>query len=129
MKITELKQQLKRADRFSVYVDHKYSLSLSSEELLNAKLYVGLEISETDLNNLNKLAESSLIKAQCFHYLSYRLRSSWEMETYLKRKGYSEELIKDTINYLVEKKLVDDQDFANRWIENRLLLKPTSINI
>jgi regulatory protein len=129
MKITELKQQVKRADRFSVYVDHKYSFSLSSEELLDAKLYVGLEVSTSDLNNLNKLAESSLVRAQCYNYLSYRLRSSWEMETYLKRKGYSPDLIADTLNYLTERKLINDQEFADRWIENRLLLKPTSINV
>jgi regulatory protein len=129
MKITQLKQQVKRADRFSVYVDQKYSFSLSSEELLNAKLYVGLEVSSSELSGLNKLAEHSLIRAQCFNYLSYRLRSVWEMETYLKRKGYSKELIAETIDYLSKKKLIDDQEFANRWIENRLLLKPTSINI
>lgn len=129
MKITQLKQQVKRADRFSIYVDNKYSFSLSSEELLNAKLYVGLEVSSAQLSSLNKLAEHSLVRAQCFNYLSYRLRSIWEMETYLKRKGYSKELIAETIDYLSNKKLVDDKEFANRWIENRLLLKPTSINI
>src|SRR5665647_3838357 len=126
MKITEIKQQQKRADRFSVSVDRKYSFSLSSEELLNSRIYVGLEISADQISDLNKLAEHSLVRSQCYHYLSYRLRSTWEMETYLKRKGCSTDLIADTIKYLTDKKLIDDQEFANRWIENRLLLKPTS---
>lgn len=129
MKITELKQQVKRSDRFSVFVDSKYSFSLSSEELLNTKLYVGMEISSSQLSDLIKLSENSLVKAQCFRYLSYRLRSRWEMEVYLKRKGYTKTVIEDTIKYLIDKKLVDDQEFADRWIENRLLLKPTSINV
>ncbi len=129
MKISEIKPQLKRADRFSIFINHKYSFSLSSEELLEAKLYVGLEISDADLAKFNKLAENSLVRAQCFRYLSYRLRSEWEMETYLKRKGYSQDIIKNTIDYFLARKLIDDQEFANRWIENRLLLKPTSINV
>ncbi|HUY53020.1 MAG TPA: RecX family transcriptional regulator [Candidatus Dormibacteraeota bacterium] len=129
MKITEIRPQIKRTDRFSIFIDDKYSFSLSSKELLEAKLYVGLEISDIELVGFNKLAENSLVRAQCFRYLSYRLRSEWEMETYLKRKGYSPELIKDTIDYFVARKLIDDQEFANRWIENRLLLKPTSINV
>jgi len=129
MKITQLKQQVKRADRFSIFIDNKYSFSLSTEELLTAKLHVGLELSSSQLSDMVKLSENSLVKAQCYHFLSYRLRSKWEMETYLKRKGHSPGIIEDTIKYLIDKKLVDDNEFANRWIENRLLLKPTSINI
>jgi regulatory protein len=129
MKVTQLKQQVKRADRFSIYIDNKYSFSLSSDELLTSKLYVGLELTSSQLSDLVKLSENSLVKAQCNHYLSYRLRSKWEMETYLKRKGYSPKIIDDTLKYLTDKKLVDDREFASRWIENRLLLKPTSINI
>ena len=129
MKITEIKQQQKRADRFSVYVDGKYSFSLSTDELLNSQIHVGLEISSSQLSDLNKLAENSIVRAQCYRYISYRLRSTWEIETYLKRKGYSTGLINDTIQYLTQKKLIDDNEFANRWIENRVLLKPTSINV
>jgi regulatory protein len=129
MKITELKQQVKRADRVSVYVDSKYSFSLSSEELLSTKLYKGMVLSSTELSDLTKLSERSLVKAQCYHYLSYRPRSQWEMETYLKRKGYSVQIIEDTIKYLINQNLVNDNEFANRWIENRVLLKPTSINV
>ena len=129
MKITQLKQQVKRADRFSIFVDDKYSFSLSTDELLTAQIHVGMELSSSQLSDLVKLSENSLVKAQCYRYLSYRLRSKWEMETYLKRKGYSPQIIEDTVKYLIDKKLVDDNEFANRWIENRLLLKPTSINI
>ena len=129
MKITELKQQVKRADRISIYVDDKYTFSLSSEELLSTKLYVGKELSRDELSDLIKLSENSLVRAQCYHYLSYRLRSQWEIEIYLKRKGYSTQVIDDTIQYLINQKLVDDLEFANRWIENRSLLKPTSINV
>jgi regulatory protein len=129
MKITQLKQQVKRADRFSIFVDGKYSFSLSTDEVLTTKIHVGMELSSTQLSDLVKLSENSLVKAQCYHYLSYRLRSKWEMETYLKKKGYSPKIIEDTVEYLIDKKLVDDQEFASRWIENRLLLKPTSINI
>jgi regulatory protein len=50
------------------------------------------------------------------------------MVTYLKRKGYPEDLIKDTIEFLKQKNLVDDLNFSKRWIENRSLLKPSSIN-
>ena len=129
MKITQLKQQVKRADRFSIYVDDKYSFSLSTDELLTAQIHVGMELTSSELSDLVKLSENSLVKAQCYHYVSYRLRSKWEMETYIKRKGHSPQIIEDTVKYLIEKKLVDDNEFANRWIENRLLLKPTSINI
>lgn len=129
MRITEIKQQVKRADRYSIYVDKKYSFSLSSEELLNSKIHAGLELDDAKLNDLKNVADNGLVILKCYNFLSYRMRSVWEMEAYLKRKGYDSGVIASTIKYLVDKNLVNDVEFANRWVENRLLLKPTSTNI
>ena len=46
MKITSIKQQVKRADRYSIYVDDKYSFSLSEQELLSIKIKVGQEVTK-----------------------------------------------------------------------------------
>ena len=42
MKITALKQQIKSADRVSVFVDEKYSFSLSLDDILTHKIKKGL---------------------------------------------------------------------------------------
>jgi regulatory protein len=127
MKITEIKQQVKKPDRYSISVDNKYSFSLSSEELLAEGLFIGKQLTDQDISSLKKLSEKSLARTQCYHYLSYRQRSEWELVTFLKRKLYPESVIQATIDYLKDKGMVDDKKFCDSWIENRLQLKPTSI--
>lgn len=57
MKITSIKQQVKRADRYSIYVDDKYSFSLSEQELLSIKIKVGQEVTKLELKELLNKAE------------------------------------------------------------------------
>ena len=88
MKITAIKQQVKRTNRYSIFIDEKYKFSLSDVELSNLNLHVGKIISSKELENLNKESETSLAKNNSLRFLSYRPRSRWEMQSYLKRKNY-----------------------------------------
>ena len=44
MKITAIKQQVKRQDRYSIYGDGKYLFSFSESELLNSGIKIGQEL-------------------------------------------------------------------------------------
>jgi hypothetical protein len=48
MKITAIKQQVKRQGRYSIFVDDKYAFSLSENALLDQKITIGLEIGQAD---------------------------------------------------------------------------------
>jgi len=52
--------------------------------------------------------------------LKFRPRSVEEMRGRLKKKGFSSDIIKDTISFLKEKEFLDDRNFASGWVENRL---------
>jgi len=125
-KITAIKQQVKRADRYSIYIDGKYACSLSERELLNLGLRINQELSEAELKALKDDAVLDKAYDRSLDLISRRLRSRWEIEDYLKRKGYGPEVIEQTIEHLVERGYVNDDTFARRWVENRRLLKATS---
>ncbi len=126
MKITDIKQQVKRKDRYSIYGDGKYILSLSERELLNLSLVIGQEFSETQLKDLQQTATLDKAFDQALNLIMRRPRSRWEMETYLKNKKYSPEQIATVLQILEEKSYINDADFARRWIESRRLLKNSS---
>ena len=44
MKITDIKAQVRRAGRYSIFVDGKYAFSLSDTALLEQKLKLGQEL-------------------------------------------------------------------------------------
>jgi len=58
--------------------------------------------------------------------LAYRPRAEGEIRTRLRQRGFPDGTIDETIDKLREWRYVDDQDFAERWIENRRERRPRS---
>ncbi|MCX5707583.1 MAG: regulatory protein RecX [Candidatus Omnitrophica bacterium] len=66
--------------------------------------------------------ESALAaRAYAFLLLKYRQRSVKEISGRLRKKKFSEEIIKETLDFLREKKFIDDPGFARAWIKERLV--------
>jgi len=126
MKITAIKQQVKRQDRYSVYVDEKYLFSFSQDELLNSGLKVGLEVSAQELAELQNTAVIDKAYDRALNLISHRPRSEGEMRDYLRRKDLTDHVITTVVNRLTERGYLDDSDFARRWVATRRLLKSTS---
>jgi regulatory protein len=126
MKITAIKQQIKRTDRYSIYGDGKYLFSFSEGELLSSGIKIGQEIDEVALNVLRNKAVIDKAYDRALNLISRRIRSEWELQDYLKRKDYDEDVRETVVNRLRERGYVDDEEFAKRWVANRRLLKATS---
>ncbi len=126
MKITDIKAQVKREGRYSIFVDGKYAFSFSENELLSLRLRIGQEFTKEGLEELKKTAIEDKAYMRSLDLLARRSRSEWEMRDYLRRKDYEPELIDKTVNRLSKAGLLDDAKFAQAWVENRRLLKATS---
>jgi len=126
MKVTKIVQQEKQKSRYSVFVDEKYAFSLSEGALLESKLATGQELSKDELAAWKKESADDKIANNALRYAAMRLRSVWEMEQYLLRKGASPALSEKTLNKLSNINLLNDEAFARAWVSNRRLLRPTS---
>lgn len=126
MKITDIKQHVKRADRYSIFVDGKYMFSFSELELVNTGVRIGREYTELELDELRDKAVVDKGYDRALMLVMRRPRSQWELRDYLKRKEYNPEVSDKILNMLSDKGYVNDHDFATRWVENRRLLKSTS---
>lgn len=126
MKITAIKAQVKRAGRYSIFVDEKYSFSLSESALLDRKLSIGQELRKEDIDELKRISAEDKLYNQVLGYLAIRPRSTFEVETYLKRKQASPELQREILATLEDKQLLNDRSFAASWVESRRMLKATS---
>ncbi len=126
MKITAIKQQVKRQDRYSIYIDSKYLFSFSQSELLGSGIKVGQELSEAELAELQSSAVVDKAYDRALNLISHRPRSEWEIRDYLRRKDLTDHVISIVVNRLTERGYLDDADFAKRWVATRRLLKSTS---
>lgn len=67
------------------------------------------------------MAVNQLAKAKNYSFLLLkpRMRSESEISQRLKMKEYSPEVIAKTLEFLKEKNLINDNEFAKSWIEER----------
>lgn len=127
MKITAIKQQVKRADRYSVFVDGAYSFSLSEGALLEQQLASGQELDPARLKQLKEASGNDKAYGNALRYAAMRPRSEWELRDYLRRKEVDEPVAHIIIERLQRFGLLDDLAFARAWVANRRLLKATSV--
>jgi len=58
-------------------------------------------------------------RALAYRYLSNRDRSARETADHLKKKGFEEAVVQETLRYLKEAKYLDDRRFAEHWARTR----------
>jgi regulatory protein len=126
MKVTSIKAQVKQAARYSIFVDGKYEFSLSDTALLDSKLTNGQELSQEQLREFKQVSADDKLYDNTLGFLAIRQRTTWEIETYLRRKGASPTLIKTILNKLSNSKLLDDRKFAEAFVSDRRLLRSPS---
>jgi regulatory protein len=126
MKITAIKQQIQHTSRYSIFIDGRFTLSLSDVALLDSRVVVGQELSSEDLGKLKKASVADRLYANTLRFVMIRARSEWEIVTYLKRKLASPQEIDKIIEKLRLGGLLDDKAFAKSWVENRRLLRSAS---
>jgi regulatory protein len=126
MKITAIKQQVKRAGRYSIFVDEKYTFSLSENALLDQKIRIGQEVSPAELQDFKDASKLDKAYNLTLSYVARRPRSEWELRDYFRRKDIDEDAGEQILARLKNFGYIDDAKFARSWVENRRLLKPVS---
>jgi regulatory protein len=126
MKITAILKQINQSDRYSIFVDDKYSFSLSANALLESKLERGLEVSQTDVEDLIQKSNQDKLYNQTLNYVALRPRTKAEVVSYLKRKDSPAPIIEQITNKLSSIGLLNDAKFAQSFVNDRRLLRPTS---
>ncbi|MEX1377384.1 MAG: RecX family transcriptional regulator [Eubacteriales bacterium] len=123
MIITDIKRQVNNKNKFSIFVDGKYYNSLFDETLKGARLQIGDEITDKEFETLQVESQKKLAFNKSLDYLGHRIRAINEVREYLEKKEYCEEAIEYTIEKLKEYKYVDDRNFANVLVRDRMNAK------
>lgn len=151
MKVTKIQQQLQRKDRYSIYIDEKYSFSLSDYQLVGSGLRIGAEYSAAELDVLVQESHFGKAYERALNYVMIRPRSEKEIREYLVRtflypkpkvyknkqgervvkkqevdKPGAQALVERVMERLEEKGYINDERFASAWVASRQLTKKPS---
>jgi regulatory protein len=123
-RITGLVVQKKNPNRVNVFLDGEFGFGLT--RIVAAWLQVGQDLSEEKITQLQSEENMESARQYALRFLNNRVRSISEVNQALLKKHYSPEVIEETINRLVENKLLNDERFAEMWVENRTEFRPRS---
>lgn len=144
MFITKISLQAKNSGRVNIFIDGKYSFSLSLSQLADLKLKQNQELSGEQLAAFKDESLFGKLYFRTVDYCLLRPRSVKEVKDYLfkktlstkykskktgeikQREGVSALITNRVLEAVIQKKYVDDENFARWWVENRNLKKGVS---
>lgn len=122
--ITKISTQQKNPDRVSVEIDGKFAFGLEATDLMKFGLKKGHQLTEDDASELIVVDEGARATDAAVLFLGYRPRSEREVRIRLRKRGYSPEAIDVAVQRTREWGYLDDQKFAEFWVDNRTTHKP-----
>jgi regulatory protein len=117
MKLTSIKQQVKNPERVSIFVDGKYTFSLSLDELVAHKLKNEQELNEAEIKKFKKISEDGKMKARALVWVLGRPHSTKEFRDYMFRKKADKDLSEQLIEEFTNKNYLNDIKFAEWFSE------------
>ncbi len=123
-RITALNVQKRNPQRVNVHLDGEFAFGLA--RITAAWLSIGQEIDDEKIAQLKSEDGRQVAYQKALNFLSYRSRSQAEIRRNLQEHDISPENIEYVIERLQAAGLVNDEDFAQRWAENRAELRPRS---
>jgi regulatory protein len=124
MRITALQPQVKDPDRLNLFVDDQFLMGVNALTALQMGLRVGQELTQQQVEQLRAEEALQQAVARALNYLSFRPRSREEVKRYLERKETPRELIDQVLVRLEQLDLINDQAFAEFWLESRARFNP-----
>ncbi len=126
-KVTALKVQAKNKNRVNVYLDGEFAFGVVKIEA--AKLRLGQVLSDADIGRIKKSDESEMAFEKAVKFISYRPRSEKEVRQNLKKKEIEARLIDEVVERLKRAGLLNDEQFAQMWVESRSQSKPKGTRV
>lgn len=107
-----IKYEKKKNGKYKILLDDNQSIVTYEDVILKNNVLFKKELKEDIYNNIindNKYEEAYI---RCVKYIGIRFRSKYEIELYLQKYRYDDDIIKVTIDKLFKQKLLDENRFA-----------------
>ena len=100
------------SDRVTVLLEGGEEIKTTLNVVTDRRLYAGRELDETELDALRAAAASARTRQRALELLSRRTMSEKELFDKLLQKGEDEHAAAETVAWLVENRLLDDESYA-----------------
>lgn len=120
--ITRLTQQ-KRQNRVNVYLDGKFAFGVTLESALENHLKVGKELTSSEVETLRGKDFKDKVLAKLLNFASRRPHSQKEISLWFRKKNVPPEIYQYLFSKLENIGLLNDEEFARWWVEQRVAFR------
>jgi regulatory protein len=120
--ITAITQQKRNPQRVNIYVDGAFAFPLA--KIVAAWLKVGQTLAPEKIAELQAQDGVEAALQRALNFISYRARTVAEVQRRLRKHEVSEEVIAAVVARLEAGGMLNDADFAKRWVEDRGAFRP-----
>lgn len=117
--ITRLVAGVRDPSRVNVYLDGKFTFSLSADEVTSRGLAVGIKLDEKGLATLEDKSTVEKLTSKILNFLSYRPRSQTEVVRRLQHYKATLEQVTAVLDFLRPLGYLDDESFAEYLVDSR----------
>jgi len=125
--ITDLKPCRREIGRVRVYLDGEPAFSVSLSD--SADLERGMSLAQARIDDYRESELRWQAHRAALRYLAFRSRTTRQVSQELVRRGHSSLAAAATVERLQEQGLLNDADYARRYVCDRLRLKPRSSSL
>ena len=122
-RISAIKPQRSKK-RVNIYLDGKFGFGLDLENYVKFGLKVGRELGESEIARIVKEAEFQKILNKLLKFATLRPRSKKEIMDWFKKRKVHESIRESLLDRLKHLELIDDEKFAEWWVEQRMSFNP-----
>jgi regulatory protein len=122
VRITDIKPQKKRKDRFSLFHENQFILGVSAELLNKFDLKKGVEITPFLFDQLRYEEQRQSAKDFIIRLLGRRDHSTFELKEKAVRKGFNPDHADHILTRLEERGYLDDKEFARKFVSDKVRL-------
>lgn len=116
--VTKIAFQKKRIGRRSVFINGEYTFSVSEATFQQFHLQPGQVLSVRQIEIIKSHEEYERAKELALKYLALRMRSDFELKSYLKRKGFSAVVVQRVLFYCHDLRYLDDRKYAEMLVRD-----------
>jgi regulatory protein len=119
-RITKVEYQKKNKDRVNIYLDGNFEFGIDLSIMIKYSLSQDMELDDEFIKEIIIAEDNAKAYNYAISILSRSAKSEKELRIKMTYKGYESELINITMNKLKTNKLIDDNDYSDRFIYDKI---------
>lgn len=123
MIVTDIKPQVKKQNRVSVFIDGKFAFGLDKSDCTFMGLKIGTELTQERYDYIIDNAVYTKAYQKADRYIGFKMRTEKEVRNKLIEEGYSDEITERVIASMLKYKYIDDMSYAIMYAKDCRKLK------